>query len=72
VIECIARGNGTPFSGKMVERKEEKPGAEVEGISNLFSTPYLISLTLGKSLEHFNSSVSPKVSLYDTCLISLT
>jgi hypothetical protein len=47
VLECIARGNGSLFSGKLVERREEKVGGEEEGLSHLFTTPYLLSLTLG-------------------------
>jgi hypothetical protein len=48
VLECIARGNGSLFSGKLVERREEKVGGEEEGLSHLFTTPYLLGLTLGK------------------------
>jgi hypothetical protein len=49
VLETIARGNGTHFSAKLLDtsRTDKTVAAESEGLSDLFTSRYLATITIG-------------------------
>ena len=55
MLETIARGNGTLFSAKLLEKMDEKTAGESEGLSDLFSNRYLVTITLGEKIFDENN-----------------
>jgi hypothetical protein len=55
VLETIARGNGTHFSAKLLDAtradKSVAAAADSEGLSDLFTSRYLATITLGLSVK---------------------